>query len=142
MKKPTLTFLITIIIAMVALLACEKDEVDPRLQYTGDYHFIKAHYVWNISTGSINDTTYYDGFVQAHPDNKDWITLKIGDGQGEYFSTPLDTTGTFGHPDVEANGNPWFNGQFIGTDSIYIDWGFSAHGGGSKDEWFGRKTSK
>ena len=151
MKKHPQLLVLTLSILILTITGCEKKEETPEhkySQFTGDYKFIRVHYSWSENTGMNSDTTYYDGFIQALPDDIDKVVIKCGDGtmgshHSEYFSTVLKKRAEDEYPWFGGgSGTSYFYGSFKTPDSLVIQAHWGGHGGGTGWNYYGKMTRK
>lgn len=119
---------------------------DSRLQYTGDYHFVKIMKCMGDS-GIHIDTTYFNGFVMADPANTKNIIIKCSDGDfdsDDYFSTELIHTVGKIHPGfvIRPDGRFYYGGQFTGFNTLTMVATWNPLGGSCDMQMVGKMTRK
>ena len=117
---------------------------DTRDPYLGEYHFMNIYYSWAMGVQSEKDTTYFDGFVQADPDNKKNIIIKCKDkpfNSWYYFSTELKFNEEAIHPVFVINEDLryYHGGQFVDYNKLFIEAVANGLGGGGAMNSFGTK---
>ena len=121
-------------------------ETDPRMTYAGDYHFVRNYSTWNDNTGEDTmPTEYYDGFVMPDMNNnKKNLIIRCGGGElgswSDYFSMKiLDSDNNFVPFYSFPTNHGSFICEFIGTDSLTIQYSAGGLGGGFQHSISGNK---
>jgi hypothetical protein len=137
--------LLTVTLIMVP--SCEKEKIDYRMTYTGDFHFTTVVRSWNLSTDTglykvvSYDTSEYEGFIRKYEPGDDELDLYTGLDSltsdstlfiqfTEYsaITNIVDPDGSF----VPRTGHHyWCTGSFLGEDSLSFSiQGLGGLGGG------------
>ena len=138
---------LAILIFLVLLAGCEKENTDYRDKYIGNYNFVIVTEDWSV-TYTHFDTTYFDGSIEKNNNSKDRVYIRFGNSRWvSYGNPPQDTcVGTeYPNPVVNQNGSliypEWsrFTGAFVNLDSVKLEMASGGHGFGTIKYVYGHK---